>query len=74
LHRSVCDHLIQLGNVYTSLWQAIEWGMHGLQETFPHCKKTPANRQGQEVVGVIFELSLLGLMRLQRYLTPNTNM
>jgi hypothetical protein len=33
LHRDVCDYL------HTSLRQASEWGMCGLQETFPHCKK-----------------------------------
>ncbi len=39
MHCSVCDHLISLSNVYTSLWQASEWGMQGLQGTFPCCKK-----------------------------------
>jgi hypothetical protein len=39
LHRSVRDHLIRLSNVYTSLWQASEWEMCGLQGTFPCCKK-----------------------------------
>jgi hypothetical protein len=27
LHHSVCDHLIHLSKVYTSLWQASEWEM-----------------------------------------------
>ncbi len=26
-------------DVHMSLWQASEWGMHGMQGTFPHCKK-----------------------------------
>ncbi len=39
LHHSVCDHLIPLSNVYTSLWQASEWVMQRLQGTFPCCKK-----------------------------------
>jgi hypothetical protein len=39
LHCSVCDHLIQLSNIYNSLWQASEWGMRELQGTFPCCKK-----------------------------------
>ncbi len=26
-------------NIYTSLQQASEWGMRGLQKTFPWCKK-----------------------------------
>ncbi len=39
MHRSVRDHLIRLSNIYSSLLQASEWGMHGLQRTFPRCKK-----------------------------------
>ena len=38
LHSSVRDNLICLSNVYTSLRQASEWGMRGLQGTFPRCK------------------------------------
>lgn len=33
------DYLIKLSNVHTSLRQASEWGMRGLQGTFPRCKK-----------------------------------
>ena len=39
LHSVVRDNLIHLSNVYTFLCQASEWGMHGLQGTFPRCKK-----------------------------------
>jgi hypothetical protein len=39
LHRDVCNYLLRISNIHTSLWQASEWGMHGLQGTFPHCKK-----------------------------------
>ncbi len=39
LHSLVRDNLIRLSNVYTSLRQASEWGMRGLQGTFPCCKK-----------------------------------
>ncbi len=35
LHPLVTDNLIRLSNVYTSLQQASEWGMRGLQGTFP---------------------------------------
>jgi hypothetical protein len=38
LHSSVRDNLICLSNVYTSLRQANEWGIGGLQGTFPRCK------------------------------------
>jgi hypothetical protein len=30
---------LKLSNVYTSLRQASEWGMRGLQGSFPRCKK-----------------------------------
>jgi hypothetical protein len=39
LHCDVRDSLFQISNVHTSLWQASEWGMRGLQGTFPRCKK-----------------------------------
>ena len=39
LHSSVRDNLMNLSNIYTSLQQASERGMHGLQGTFPRCKK-----------------------------------
>jgi hypothetical protein len=35
LHSSARDNLIRLSNVHTSLRQASEWGMRGLQGTFP---------------------------------------
>ncbi len=57
LHHSVCDHLIRLSNVYTSLWQASEWGMQGLQGTFPCCKKclpTDKNKRRMVLECIIF--------------------
>ena len=33
------DYYLRLSNVHTSLRQASEWGMRGLQGTFPRCKK-----------------------------------
>ena len=44
LHRDVRDYLLLISNVHTSLRQASEWGMRGLQGTFPRCKKRlPSN-------------------------------
>jgi len=39
LHRDVRDYLLKISNVHTSLRQASEWGMRGLQGTFPHLKR-----------------------------------
>ncbi len=39
LHRDVRDYYLRVTNVHTSLRQASEWGMRGLQGTFPRCKK-----------------------------------
>jgi hypothetical protein len=51
LHRSVCDNLIRLSNIYTSLRQASEWGMRGLQGSFPRCKKClPSDKDKQRMV------------------------
>jgi hypothetical protein len=44
LHRDICNYLLWISNVYKLLHQASEWGMHGLQGTFPCCKKRlPSN-------------------------------
>ena len=39
LHPQMRDYLIGVSNIYTSLRQASEWGMHGMQDSFPWCKK-----------------------------------
>ncbi len=38
-HPGIQDYLLRLSNVYTSLWQASEWGMRGLQGSFSCIKK-----------------------------------
>ncbi len=38
-HRDVCNYLLRISNVHTLLRQASEWGMLGMQGTFPRCKK-----------------------------------
>ena len=39
LHRDICDYYLRISNIHTSLRQASEWGMRGMQGTFPRCKK-----------------------------------
>ena len=39
LHRDIRDYYLRISNVHTSLHQASEWGMRGLQGIFPRCKK-----------------------------------
>jgi hypothetical protein len=39
LHRNVRNYLLRISNVHTLLRQASEWGMRGMQGTFPRCKK-----------------------------------
>jgi hypothetical protein len=39
LHPLMYDYLLCLSNVYTLLHQASEWGMRGIQGSFPCCKK-----------------------------------
>ncbi len=44
LHHDVRDYILKISNVHTSFFQASKWGMHGLQGTFPQCKKClPSN-------------------------------
>jgi hypothetical protein len=38
-HRDMCNYLLCISNVHTSLWQASEWGMRGSQGMFPCYKK-----------------------------------
>ena len=43
--------MIRLSNVYTSLRQGSEWGMRGLQGSFPRCKKyLPSDKDKREMV------------------------
>ncbi len=39
LHRDMRNYLLLISNVHTSLRQASEWGMRGLQGMLPRCKK-----------------------------------
>ena len=51
------DKLLKISNVYTSLRQASEWGMRGLQGSFPRCKKRlPTNnyQRRQILEAIIF--------------------
>ena len=51
LHCGVRDYLLRISNVHTLLWQASEWGMRGLQGTFPCCKKRlPSNSEQRRLV------------------------
>ena len=51
LHPAVRDYMLQVSNVYTSLRQASEWGMRGLQGSFPRCKKRlPGNSRQRRLV------------------------
>jgi hypothetical protein len=51
LHPAVREYMLQVSNVYTSLRQSSEWGMRGLQGSFPHCKKRlPSNFRQRRLV------------------------
>jgi hypothetical protein len=51
LHHGVRDYLLWISNVHTLLRQASEWGMRGLQGTFPCCKKClPSDSEQQRLV------------------------
>ncbi len=39
LHCDLKDYYLRVNNVHMSLRQVSEWGMRGLQRTFPRCKK-----------------------------------
>ncbi len=51
LQPAVREYMLRVSNVYTSLRQASEWGMRGLQGSFPHCKKClPSNFRVRRLV------------------------
>jgi hypothetical protein len=51
LHRNVRNYLLKISNVHTSLRQASEWGMRGLQGTFHRWKKClPSNHYQRQLV------------------------
>jgi hypothetical protein len=51
LHRDVRDYLLKISNMHTLLRQASEWGMRGLQGTFPRWKKhLPSNHHQRWLV------------------------
>ncbi len=51
LHCGIRDYLLWISNVHTLLWQASEWGMCGLQGTFPRRKKhLPSDSEQQSLV------------------------
>jgi hypothetical protein len=77
LHRAVRDQLLRISNVYTSLRQASEWGMRGLQGSFPRCKKRlPTNnlqrRQILESIILIhnFRTEMVGYSQIQSVFDP----
>jgi hypothetical protein len=48
---NLCPYLLCFSNIYVSLCQASEWGMRGLQGTFPWCKKRlPSNHLMHKLV------------------------
>ena len=74
LHRDVRDYLLLISNVHTSLRQASEWGMRGLQGTFPRCKtlaKCENSAHSCSIRAVVFKLVEL-IFRAHNYLA-NSN-
>ncbi len=62
LHHDVRDYYLRGSNVHTSLQQASEWGMRGLQGSFPCCKKrlpSDATKQRLVIEGIILVQKLL---------------
>jgi hypothetical protein len=54
LHRDVRNYLLRISDVHTSLWQASEWGMRGMQGYFLRCKKRlPSDGKIQLVINAI---------------------
>ena len=77
LHRDVRDYLLRISNVHTSLRQASEWGMRGLQATFPRWKKRlPSDHfQRRQVIEAIvlihnYRTELVGFNQINTVFDP----
>ncbi len=77
LHSSMRDRLLKLSNIYTSLCQASEWGMRGLQGSFPRCKKRlpTDNLQRRKILEAIifvhnFRTEVVGLSQIRTVFDP----
>jgi hypothetical protein len=64
--------LLCLSNVYVSLCQASEWGMKGLQGTFPQCKKRLPGYPLMHKL-VIHSIVLVHNFRMETVGLPNQN-
>ena len=74
---SARDRLLKLSNVYTSLRQASEWGMRGLQGSFPRCKKRlpTDNLLRRKILEAIifihnFRTEVVGLLQIKTVFDP----
>jgi len=70
-------YLLRLSNVYVSLCQASEWGMRGLQGSFPHCKKClPGSAEKWQLVTASivlihkFKTEIVGLNQINTVFDP----
>jgi hypothetical protein len=76
-HSSMCDRLLKLSNIYTSLCQASKWGIRGLQGSFPQCKKRllTNNLQRRKILESIifvnnFRTEVVGYSQIQTVFDP----
>jgi len=74
-------YLLRLSNVYVSLRQASEWGMRGMQGSFPRCKKRlPGSAQKRQLVitGIVlihnFRTEIVGLNQINTVFDPEYEM
>jgi hypothetical protein len=74
---SARDRLLKLSNIHTSLHQASEWGMRGLQGSFPRCKKRlPTDKVlRQKILETIvfvhnFRTEVVGLSQIKTVFDP----
>jgi hypothetical protein len=69
LHLRLRNYLLCVSNVYTSLCQASEWGMGGMQGTFHRCKKClPSDSLNRRLV--LESIVLVGLNQIKTVFDP----
>ena len=77
VHPLMHDYLLCLSNVYTLLRQASEWGMRGMQSSFPRCKNqlpTQSNKRRLVLESIVlihnFHAELIGSNQIKTVFDP----
>ncbi len=77
LHKDVRDYLLKISNIHTSLRQASEWRMRGLQGSFPRLKRrlpSDDNKRRLVLETIVFvhnlQTDIVGMNQIKTVIDP----